>query len=197
MRPQQILTGERELNVAVLIVDAVKGASSAINQFLKVGGEIVKAAWNINGIFKADAEKVSDELSAIKCTPSNVVEHARNPKTELHKCFEWNDSITLRKDFFQFHLKCIHGLLDTSTFLFDQVIRNLVIIKEETEEKTPIRLFYNTGDRTGEYKPVQLVMRKEDEYKSLLNKAQEELRMFKKKYQCLTELEEILSLISY
>lgn len=31
----------------------------------------MKAAWNINGIFKADAEKVSDELSAIKCTPSN------------------------------------------------------------------------------------------------------------------------------
>lgn len=181
MRPQQILTGERELNVAVLIVDAVKGASSAINQFLRVRGEIMKAAWNINGIFKADAEKVSDELSAIKCTPSNVVEHARNPKTELHKCFEWNDSIAGEK--YREHQA-------------QQVIRNLVIIKEETEEKTPIRLFYNTGDRTGEYKPVQLVMRKEDEYKNLLNKAQEELRVFKKKYHCLTELEEILSLIS-
>lgn len=39
-------------------------------------------------------------------------------------------------------------------------------------------------------------MRKEDEYKNLLNKAQEELRAFKKKYSYLTELEEILSLIS-
>ena len=141
----------------------------------------MKAAWNINGIFKADAEKVSDELSAIKCTPSNVVEHARNPKTELHKCFEWNDSIAGEK--YREHQA-------------QQVIRNLVIIKEETEVQTPIRLFYNTGDRTGEYKPVQLVMRKEDEYKNLLNKAQEELRAFKKKYSYLTELEEILSLIS-
>lgn len=45
--------------------------------------------------FKADAEKVYQELQSIgeTYTPAQIVEFARNENTELHKCFQWDDSI--------------------------------------------------------------------------------------------------------
>lgn len=140
----------------------------------------MKVSWKIGGLYKAEAEKVYSELSGIKCTPVSIVDYAKSENTELHKCFEWNDSIAGHK------YRCIQA---------QGVVRNLVVVKEESEEKTPLRLFYNTGDRTGEYKPVKMIMKNEDEYESLLKKAQDELRAFKKKYSFLTELEEILELI--
>jgi hypothetical protein len=42
---------------------------------------------------------------------------------------------------------------------------------------------------------VELIVRQEDEYKKLLERAWAELRAFKAKYAMLTELEEIFSLI--
>lgn len=140
----------------------------------------MQAAWKVSGLYKADAQAVATELSAIKCTPENIVEYAKDEGSELHKCFEWDDTIAGHK------YRCIQA---------QQVVRSLVIVREETQEKTPLRLFYNTGDRTGEYKPVKLVMQNQDEYQSLLQKAMNELRAFKQKYGFLTELEEIMSLI--
>lgn len=140
----------------------------------------MKASWKLDGLFKADANTVAKEIESIKATPENIVEYAESESTELHKCFEWNDSVAGHK------YRCIQA---------QQVVRNLVVVKEEIEEKTPIRFFYNTGDRSGEYKPVKMILKNEDEYQALLKRAMEELHSFKKKYSCLSELEEILVLI--
>lgn len=140
----------------------------------------MEATWKIDGLFKANPNTVAEELTSIKCTPENIVGYAQQEDTELHKCFEWDNSIAGHK------YRCIQA---------QQVVRNLVLVKEETKEKTPVRMFYNTGDRTGEYKPIKMILQKEDEYQSLLKQAMEELRAFKKKYSCLSELEEIMELI--
>lgn len=140
----------------------------------------MKASWKFDGLFKADANTVAKEIESIKATPENIVKYAKSESTELHKCFEWNDSVAGHK------YRCIQA---------QQIVRNLVVVKEETEEKTPIRFFYNTGDGSGEYKPVKMILRNEDEYQALLKRAMEELHSFKKKYSCLSELEEILALI--
>lgn len=140
----------------------------------------MKASWKFDGLFKADANTVAKEIESIKATPENIVKYAKSENTELHKCFEWNDSVAGHK------YRCLQA---------QQVVRNLVVVKEETGEKTPIRFFYNTGDRSGEYKPVKMILRNEDEYQALLKRAMEELHSFKKKYSCLSELEEILALI--
>ena len=140
----------------------------------------MKASWKLDGLFKADADTVAKELQSIKATPENIVQYAKAEDTELHKCFEWNDTVAGHK------YRCLQAR---------QVARNLVVVKEETEEKTTIRFFYNTGDRSGEYKPVKMILKNEDEYQSLLKRAMEELHSFKKKYSCLSELEEILALI--
>lgn len=46
---------------------------------------------------KGDPEKVYAELQSlgdnIQC---DIVDFARNKKTELHKCFEWNDEVAAK-----------------------------------------------------------------------------------------------------
>lgn len=53
------------------------------------------ASWKIGGIFKADAQQVAKEICSIgdECSPQDIVVFARDERSELHKCFEWDDSI--------------------------------------------------------------------------------------------------------
>lgn len=54
--------------------------------------------WRIEGIFKANAAKCLDEIGRdTEITPEQVLEKARDEQSELHKCFEWNDSIAAEK----------------------------------------------------------------------------------------------------
>ena len=57
----------------------------------------MQAEWKIKGIFKAEAQKVADEIGENKVTPQEVLEKARDENSELHKCFEWNDSVAAEK----------------------------------------------------------------------------------------------------
>lgn len=139
----------------------------------------MEANWKVAGIFKADASKVAQEISSIgkECTTKDIVNVARNVSSELHKCFEWNDSIAGEK---------------YREIQAQQILRSLVISKQ-VEDKEPVtyRLFVNTGERDGKYKPVEFVVRKQDEYEKLLETAKRELIAFKAKYSMLVELAEI------
>lgn len=54
--------------------------------------------WKFNNLYKADAEKVSKEIESIpNATPSSILEFARNENSELHKCFEWDDTVAAEK----------------------------------------------------------------------------------------------------
>ena len=55
-------------------------------------------------------------------------------------------------------------------------------------------MFHKTKGDDG-YKPVTLIVRKEDEYTSLLQRALGELRAFQKKYSILSDNEELRNLI--
>ena len=127
---------------------------------------------------------VHNEIESIgeTFTCKQIVEKAKDRNTELHKCFEWDNEIAADK----YRLQQA-GL----------IIRNLVItrVEEEKEQKTPLRMFVSTGERTGAYKPVKSVVRIQSEYKNLLERAYSELRAFKNKYSMLKELDEILALI--
>ena len=139
----------------------------------------MQAEWRFKDLYKADATAVANELSSIKCTPENIVEYARNPESELHKCFEWNDTVAAEK----YRIEQAR-----------QVLRTLVIKQETKQDKPPLRLFYKTNQRE-EYKPINLIVKQNDEYQIFLKRAQDELRAFKRKYHFLTELEEIFELI--
>lgn len=141
------------------------------------------AEWKID-IFKADAQKVASEIEELaEVTPEAVLEKAKsNPNSELYKCFEWNDTVAAEK----YRLEQARKVIITLVYKEPEV--------EEKEAPAPIRLYYNT-DKNKVYKPISVIMRNEDEYAKLLNRAKEELRAFKVKYKMLSELSNIFELI--
>lgn len=147
----------------------------------------IVAKWSASGTrFGADAQKCYEEIMEIcedldSATPQAVLERARDESSELHKCFTWDDSIAAER------WRISEARL---------VTRQLVIKEVEVPKDRPeIRLFYKTDNESG-YKPTEIIVRKEDEYKKLLASAYAELRAFKRKYSMLKELQEIFDLIN-
>lgn len=141
----------------------------------------IKAEWRVE-LFKADANKCANEIMSLgeDVSPAQIVEYARKPNAELHRCFTWNDAEAANK---------------YRIFEARQVVCNLIIRKEkgEKQEPTPIRLFHKIEN--GHYKPLTLIVQNEDEYQSLLRQCSEALLALKRKYSNLSEFDEIWSLI--
>lgn len=143
--------------------------------------------WTTPGFFKADPNKCYQEIQEIgdEVKPEQVIEKATNPNNELHKCFDWDDSSAASKyRLYQARL----------------VINHLIVVTRETEDETkePVQfrvMMKNENTKDSSYKQTLVMVRDEDEYKKLLEQAYRELRSFKQKYQCLSELAEIIALI--
>lgn len=136
--------------------------------------------WKFKNLYKADAEKVSKEIESISnATPVTILEYARNENTELHKCFEWDNTVAAEK----YRLQQARN-----------IVCSLVYQEEKKEEPTKLRVFYSST-KTNTYQPTKVLVRNEDSYKELLMRAKSELRAFKNKYKMLTELEDIFKLI--
>ena len=119
----------------------------------------MQAEWKIKGIFKADAQRVADEIGENSITPEQVLEKARNDEnSELHKCFEWNDGIAAEK----------YRLIQAR-----KIIINLAYVpKEKTDE--PVRCFQITREKSV-YMPTKQFLVNNDEYQDLLKRAKVEL----------------------
>lgn len=147
---------------------------------------IAKWKSGFEGFYKnVDPQAVADEIISIgsSATPKEILEKARDERTELHKCFQWDDTIAAEK----FRLQQAR-----------QVVSFLVIREEAVPENRPeIRFFYKTDSMHSDgYKQTRLIVQQEDEYKKLLEQAWRELKAFKAKYSCLKELQEIFELIN-
>ena len=148
--------------------------------------EKIVAVWypGMERLHKGDPQKCAEEIMSISDNPKaeEVYEKAKGEDTELHKCLEWNDTVAADK--YRIH-QC-------------RVIMDHLIIKrlDQTEDvpQEKIRFFYH-DTHTGGYIPTVRIIREEDKYQMLLQQAMSELRAFKAKYACLTELKEILALI--
>lgn len=145
--------------------------------------------WKMPGLFKsADAKKCYEEITALgeEVKPEQIVNRARDEKSELHKCFEWDDSAAAEK------YRLIQGR---------QIVQHLIVVQKEVEQpeqKEPIQFRVMMKNETGKdsgYKQTRIMVKDEDEYKKMLDMAWSELRAFKRKYACLSELAEIFALI--
>ena len=130
--------------------------------------------------FKADANKCADELNSIgeNITPEQIVEFAKDDTTELHKCFEWNDTVAAHK----FRLTQARSVMCE------------LVIKPVKREQTQYRLFYNVGKKEG-YQPTQIILQDKDKYERLLKTAKNELISFQRKYKMLAELSTVFDAI--
>ena len=56
-----------------------------------------KVMWRVDGFFKADAQKCYEEMGDSDISPEEVLEKAKDKNSELHKCFEWDDTVAANK----------------------------------------------------------------------------------------------------
>lgn len=152
---------------------------------------MIIGSWAIDGIIKADANKVANEMNSIgkangnnEFKPQELIDYARNnPNSELHKCFEWNDTIAAEK----YRISQARDVI--------RYLRITVPTEEGNLEKTKIRMFVSTNNYDNNYKATEIVFQNKTEYSKLLAEAMSELQAFKQKYQGIKELGKILALI--
>ncbi len=130
--------------------------------------------------FKGDAQACYDEVQTLgeSYTPHQVLDLARDPKTELHKCFDWDDSSAAEK-----------WRLEQAR----QVCKSFTVVIETSEDQEPQRfrvIQHDKEDRV--YRPVIFTVRDEDQYARLLKQAKDEMASFKKRYKAIVELEKVI-----
>lgn len=132
--------------------------------------------------FNADASKVAAEIMAIgdNATPQQIVEAAKDKKSELHKCFTWDNTEAAEK--WRRHEA-------------RQVVCFLVIESPKRDESQPEQRVFHKVENGRGYVAAPLIFTVDDEYQKLLQRAYAELKAFKVKYASLNELDYILSLI--
>ena len=129
--------------------------------------------------FKADPEKVWEELQQIgdQYTPQDVLDYARDEHTELHKCFDWNDTTAAEK-----------WRKQQARFVCNSLVVTVI------EEEQPTREFriiqHDTKDRV--YRPVTFTVHNKDQYNRLLDNAKREMRSFKERYAEIVELRNVI-----
>lgn len=144
----------------------------------------MKYCWSSTG-YEADANKVGKELEKIESkgelTREKVLEYAKNKKSELHKCFEWNDSIAGEK----------YRLFQASN-----ILSSISIVYEE-EPKRTTRMYVNikNTENQREYKNIISVLENDEEYKQLLDKAERDFVSYKDKYQNMIQLNDLKNII--
>lgn len=138
--------------------------------------------WKIKGLYKADAEAVYSEITAIgeSFSPEQIVEAAKDESTELHKCFTWDDTVAAQK--YREHQA--------------RMLVASLVIRTETSDNEPIavRVIASTAVKN-EYKPIVKLIEVEQDYADLLARAINELKAFQQKYKAITELREIFEAI--
>ena len=134
--------------------------------------------WRIDNIFKADANKCYAEMLDLEnITPQAVLEKAKDENSELHKCFEWDNDVAAEK---------------YRTIQAGNVIR-MLYIEPKSEDAPPVRVLSRTSDTV--YQPTRTFLTNATEYEDLLKRALSELESFRKKYETLSELEQVFEQI--
>lgn len=138
--------------------------------------------WKVKGLYKADAETVYSEITALgdSFSPEQIVEAAKDENSELHKCFTWDDTIAAEN--WRKHQA--------------RMIVAQLVIRTETSDNEPVAVrVISSTTRRNEYKPVVKLLKVEQDYTDLLARAINELKAFQQKYKMIKELREIFEAI--
>lgn len=140
--------------------------------------------WSVP-VYPVDAQKAGMELEKIakkhgSLKPSYIVEESRGAGAALHKCFEWNNRIAADKYRFR---------------QAQDMLRNIVAVKiGQIETPLPIRAFVNIR-QDHEYVPVIHVLNTPVLRENMLNSAMRELESFRRKYNAIESLSELMASI--
>ena len=143
-------------------------------------------SWKHCG-FNADAQLVGEELEKLEfageITPDEVLNFARNnPESETYKCFEWDDKIAGEK-----WRKRQAGEILISISLK---------VKENPVEKQRVYVNVKTAlDDKRTFKNIKEVLKNDDEYQQLIDRAKTEFISCKEKYETLLEKDDLKEVI--
>ena len=146
----------------------------------------VLVAWKLPSLYKGiSAEKCAKEIGDVT-TPEQVVDIARDEGAELHKCFEWDDTIAAEK----------YRVVQAKDVLRSLVIKHVEAPKNEGEEGqvTQFRVFESAPEKNV-YKSTALIVQNPDEHAKLIAQARRELEAFKKRYENIVELAKVIAAI--
>ena len=145
-----------------------------------------KYSWK-SSCFDVNVQAVGEELEKIEelgeISSEKVLEYAeKHKKSELYKCFEWDDKIASRK----------YRLQQASCILSSISIE----IKEEPVEKQ--KVYYSvvsseSGSR--KFKNIKEIVKNDEEYMQLVEKAKYEFDSCKEKYDNLIRKEDLKEII--
>lgn len=149
-----------------------------------------KYIWSKSGTrYSADADLVGHELEIIEkdngtLKAEDVVKYARNENSELHKIFEWDDTVAAE----QYRLNQAR-----------KVLFSISIVTNEDEEITEsVRAYVNVVDseeNERKFKNIARVLENDEEYEQLKKKAYKDLQSCKERYENIIELQDLKELI--
>lgn len=146
-------------------------------------------SWKHTGVAycNADAQLVGEELEKLEfageLTADEVLEFARNnPNSETYKCFEWDNSVAGEK----YRKMQASGVLSSIS----------VTIKEEPKETQRVYVSVKTSlDDTRKFKNIKEVLKNDDEYQQVIDRAKNEFINCKEKYEALLKKEDLKEVI--
>jgi len=132
---------------------------------------------------KADPQKIGQALAKIatdgggRLTPPAVVEAARNPRSPLHRHFEWDDAKA------------------AEAYRLDQARAIIGVIRIEEDDKEPARAFLSVKDPDGvSYRTAAEVSGSLDLQLAVLKQAEKDLDAFQRRYRELQDVcEDVMS----
>lgn len=135
---------------------------------------------------KATVQRALENIQKRKgiLNPKDVVDEARNPKSPLHSCFEWNDSKAAER----YRLEQAREL----------IMKVTVIRPDNYGQAVTVRAYQSLpGDRTngGGYRHVDAVLGNEEMRRDMLRQALRDLRSFRNKYAALKSLAPLMTKI--
>ena len=149
-----------------------------------------KYSWKYGTYGGADAQLVGEELEIIErkgeLTNQNVLDYAKRHKdSELHKCFEWDD--TIAGELFRKHQA-------------SHIISHIAyIVEDDPQSDTPYKqkVYVSLAsdiDNKNVYKNFSKVLQDDDDYEKLLQKCRDQLSRVKKDYERLLNREDLKEL---
>lgn len=140
--------------------------------------------YRTKGLFKVSAQIAGEECARLEnsaegLSPKTLLDASRDKSAPLHNEFEWNDGLAAEK-----YRESQAG----------DIIRNIYIVPQETEETTAVRAFVkvNSGVMPGKYNNIHAVLKNPDARERLLESAKKDCESFVHKYQSLNELSETI-----
>lgn len=150
----------------------------------KKSSKSVNYLWKEGKRFPVAASVAAEELKSIKrrdgiLKPQNVVDHARDPGSPLHKCFEWEDTVAANR--FRLHqARCL--------------MHSIYTVKYEegkAEPDAPFVFNVQTEEEGRTYRTAAEIMDDEPATDYLFDVARQTIKGWRKRYAHIQKLANI------